>query len=64
MSLGELTLLTSSGGWMVMSFCTLAYSTDVQMISIQKEKYMSDLFSIEMLVFTISKENSRHLSLP
>lgn len=23
MSLGELTLLTSSGGWMVMSFCTL-----------------------------------------
>jgi hypothetical protein len=33
----ELTLLASSGGWMKLSFCTLAYCTDVQMISIQKE---------------------------
>jgi hypothetical protein len=41
MSLGELTLLTSSGGWMVMSFRTLSYCTDVQTISIQKEKCVS-----------------------
>lgn len=38
MSFGEFTLLASSGGWMALSFCTLAYYTDVQMISIQKEK--------------------------
>jgi len=36
-SLGELTLLISSGGWLAMSFHTLAYCTDVQMISIQRK---------------------------
>jgi len=50
---------------MVMSFRTLAHCTGVQMISIQKEKYVcQNLFIIEMLLFTISKENSQHLFLP
>lgn len=65
MSLGKLTLLSSSDGWMAKSFRTLAYCTDVQMISIQKEKYVcQNLFIIEMLVSTISKENSQHVFLP
>jgi hypothetical protein len=64
-SLGELTLLTSSDGWMAISFHTLAYCIYVQMISIQKEKYVrQNLFIIEVLVFTISEENSQHLFLP
>jgi len=64
-SLGELTLLISSGGWLAMSFQTLAYCTVVQMISIQKEKYVyQNMFIIVLLVFAISKENSQHLFLP